>query len=155
MDVLHSEKNSPVIISQYFVLSFPTKKLITEKYWKHPAFVEALQLERCCERMEIEMSQMLLPLANLATEIMNEWKGRLRAVTVIDDGGQEEDEEEYKDLEDDDEDSDGVHDTVRVLLGWRDVPFMRELLRVSCSVSWFVSPLYFVIYLPKIGLPLN
>jgi len=111
------------------------EKLITEKYWKHPAFVEALQLERCCERMEIEMSQMLLPLANLATEIMNEWKGRLRAVTVIDDGGQEEDEEEYKDHhEDDDEDSNEGHDTVRVLLGWRDVPFMRELLRRLKSI---------------------
>ena len=47
---------------------------MTEK-WKNPAFVEALQLERCCERMELEMSQMLLPLSNLAAEIMDVWKG--------------------------------------------------------------------------------
>lgn len=101
------------------------KKLITDKYWKHPSFVEALQLERCCERMEIEMSHMLLPLSNLAHEIMTEWKGRLRAVAVINDYGDGEENE--------DEEGGGMvsNGRVRVLLGWREVPFMRELLRVS------------------------
>ena len=50
------------------------------------------------------MSQMLLPLANLASEIMNEWKWRLRAVAVIDYPGggleEKEDEEENKDHHD-------------------------------------------------------
>jgi hypothetical protein len=99
------------------------KKLITEKYWKHPAFVEALQLERCCERLEVEMSQMLLPLANLASEIMCEWKGRVRAVAVINDIDQD---------SDDDDSSESSDDPITVVLDWDDVPFMRELLRVSC-----------------------
>jgi len=103
------------------------EKLITEKYWKHPAFVEALQLERCCERMEIDMSQMLLPLANLAAEIMDEWKGRLRAVAVV--NSTEQDEEENNG-----DHSQKVLDTVSVTLGWQDVPYMRELLRRLKSI---------------------
>ncbi|KAL3776708.1 hypothetical protein ACHAW5_005577 [Stephanodiscus triporus] len=70
------------------------EKLITEKYWKHPAFVEALQLERCCERLEAEMSQMLMPLANLASEIMCEWKERVRAVAVVNDIDQDSDNDD-------------------------------------------------------------
>mmetsp|Transcript_7777 Transcript_7777/g.16857 ORF Transcript_7777/g.16857 Transcript_7777/m.16857 type:complete len:494 (+) Transcript_7777:979-2460(+) len=104
------------------------EKLITEKYWKHPAFVEALQLERCSERMEIEMAHMLLPLSNLANEIMTEWKGRLRAVAVINDYPAD-DEEENKE-----EDSKDINDPIRVLLGWREVPFMREFLRRLKSI---------------------
>ncbi|KAL7531082.1 hypothetical protein ACHAXR_006037, partial [Thalassiosira sp. AJA248-18] len=106
-------------------------KIITEKYWKHPAFVEALQLERCCERMEIEMSQMLLPLSNLATEIMNEWKGRLRAVAMVQYPGHDEEENT-----DDNESghTDNAPRYVQVLLGWEHVPFMRELLRRLKSI---------------------
>lgn len=100
------------------------EKLITDKYWKHPAFIEALQLERYCERMEMEMSQMLLPLANLAAEIMSTWKGRIRAVAVLD--TLEPDEEESKEED---------YSPLTVALEWQDVPFMRELLRVSLSVG--------------------
>lgn len=103
------------------------EKLITEKYWKHPAFVEALQLERCCERMEMEMSQMLLPLANLAAEIMDQWKGRLRAVAVV--NYSEEDEEENNG-----DSSKKAVNSLKVTLGWQDVPFMRELLRRLKSI---------------------
>ena len=88
------------------------EKLITEKYWKHPILVEALQLERCCEKLEMDMSQMLLPLANLAREIMDEWKGRLRALASVreDDFGR------------------------KILcphIKWQELPYWRELLRVS------------------------
>jgi hypothetical protein len=84
--------------------------------------VEALQLERCCEQLEVEMSKILLPLANLASEIMCEWKGRVRAVTVVNDTNQE----SY-----DDDSSRSADDQVRVVLSWQGVPYMRELLRVS------------------------
>jgi hypothetical protein len=68
------------------------------------------------------MSQMLLPLANLASEIMCEWKGRVRAVSVVND----------TDQDSHDDDSSGSNDDhVAVVLGWQDVPYMRELLRVS------------------------
>ena len=87
------------------------EKLITEKYWKHPIFVEALQLERCCEKLEIDMSQMLLPLANLAREIMDEWKGRLRALAVVRDG-------------------DSGKKLLQPYLHWNQLPGWRELLRV-------------------------
>ena len=69
------------------------------------------------------MSQMLLPLANLASEIMCEWKGRVRAVAVINDIDQD---------SDDDDSSESSDDPITVVLDWDDVPFMRELLRVSC-----------------------
>ncbi|KAL7472892.1 hypothetical protein ACHAXS_013281 [Conticribra weissflogii] len=101
------------------------EKLINENYWKHPVIVEALQLERCCEGAEAEMAQMLLPLANIAREIMNQRKGRIRAVAVvkreIDSEGGEENDEDEEDM------------TVVEILKWRDVPHMRELLRVSFS----------------------
>ncbi len=84
--------------------------------------MEALQLERCCEQLEVEMSKILLPLANLASEIMCEWKGRVRAVTVVNDTNQE----SY-----DDDSSRSADDQVRVVLSWQGVPYMRELLRVS------------------------
>lgn len=103
----------------------PSKKLITERYWKHPAFVEALQLERCCEQLEMEMAQILLPFANLASEIMNNMKGRLRAVTVVNNNataGQDDEESSSS--------AGTYNDPVRALLRWQDVPFMRELLRV-------------------------
>ncbi len=87
------------------------EKLITEKYWKHPIFVEALQLERCCEKLEMDMSQMLLPLANLAREIMDEWKGRIRALAVV-----REDESGRKFLQ--------------PYINWHQLPLWRELLRV-------------------------
>lgn len=94
------------------------EKLITEKYWKHPIFVEALQLERCCEKLEMDMSQMLLPLANLAREIMVEWKGRLRALAVVRDG-------------------DSGKKLLQPCLHWHQLPGWRELLRVRgiCSSS--------------------
>ena len=87
------------------------EKLITEKYWKHPIFVEALQLERCCEKLEMDMSQMLLPLSNLAREIMDEWKGRLRAVAVVRDG-------------------DSGKKLTQAYIHWHQVPGWRELLMV-------------------------
>jgi len=87
------------------------ENLITEKYWKHPIFVEALQLERCCEKLEMDMSQMLLPLANLAREIIDEWKGRLRALAVV-----REDESGRKFLQ--------------PYINWYQLPGWRELLRV-------------------------
>jgi len=74
------------------------------------------------------MSQMLLPLSNLAVEIMTEWKGRIRAVAVANPPGH--DEEENND-DDDSSDDDEILEPMRVLLGWQDVPYMRELLRVS------------------------
>ena len=93
---------------------------MTEK-WKNPAFVEALQLERCCERMELEMSQMLLPLSNLAAEIMDVWKGRIRAVAMVEGIA---------------DDEDFPADTLEPLISnfsWAEVPYMRELLRVSIN----------------------
>lgn len=77
------------------------------------------------------MSQMLLPLANLATEIMNEWKGRLRAVTVINRSGRDEEDGESSD---DEEENVQIGDSVDILLGWADVPYMRELLRRLKSI---------------------
>lgn len=74
------------------------------------------------------MSQMLLPLANLAAEIMNEWKGRLKAVAVVDYVAQDDEEEMSSDPSDD------GHDFYTVALGWKDVPYMRELLRVRCGL---------------------
>ena len=68
------------------------------------------------------MSQMLAPLSNLAAEIMNGWKGRIRAVCVaspyqVSEGGERHPKQPpYQ---------------VRIALDWVDVPFMRELLRVS------------------------
>eukprot|EP00986_Skeletonema_menzelii_P005148 scaffold1812_cov153-Skeletonema_menzelii.AAC.14 len=85
------------------------EKLITEKYWKHPIFVEALQLERCCEKLEMDMSQMLLPLSNLAREMMDEWKGRLRAVAVVRDG-------------------DSGKKLLQPYIHWHQLPGWRELL---------------------------
>lgn len=73
------------------------------------------------------MSQMLLPLANLATEIMNEWKGRLRAVAVINRSGRD---EEGGESSDDEDENFQIGDSVDILLGWKEVPYMRELLRV-------------------------
>ena len=85
-----------------------------EAYWKNPDMKEVLQIERCCERLENDMSQMLLPLANIAKEICHSsWKCRIRAVTV-----DEVDEESGKVKLD-------------TILPWQDVPYMRELLRVS------------------------
>jgi hypothetical protein len=84
---------------------------------------------------------MLLPLANLATEIMIGWKGRLRAVTVVDfpgNGGHGADEEENKKSHGEEE-AGSDFATVRILLGWRDVPYMRELLRVSEFNEWLAS----------------
>ena len=111
------------------------EKQISENYWKHPAFVEALQLERCCERLEAEMSQMLMPFANVAREIMDQRKGRLRAVAVFVnqrdlEKSDDDDEGKIEDEEDSDEEEDVV---VSEVLGWRDVPYMKELLRVSCQ----------------------
>jgi len=88
-----------------------------EAYWKNPDMKEVLQIERCCERLENDMSQMLLPLANIAKEICHSsWKGRIRAVTV-----DEIDEESGK----------ARLDTI---LPWQDVPYMRELLRRLDSI---------------------
>ena len=103
------------------------EKLITEKYWKHPPFVKALQLERYCERLEVDMSHMLLPLANLAAHIMCEWKGRVRSVAIMKDSKQQ--------VGSDSNLSASVDENlVKVVLGWRDVPFMRELLRRLKSI---------------------
>jgi hypothetical protein len=92
------------------------EKLITEKYWKHPIFVEALQLERCCEKLEMDMSQMLLPLANVAREIMEEWKGRLRALASVREEGKL---------------------TLTPHIKWQDLPYWREFLRVSNSDRYY------------------
>ena len=69
------------------------------------------------------MSQMLLPLSNLAAEIMNVWKGRIRAVAMVE--GTVDDE-------------DFPADTLEPLtsnFSWAEVPYMRELLRVSILSS--------------------
>lgn len=102
-------------------------EIITEKYWRHPAFVEALKLEQYCEQLEGDMSRMLLPLANLASEIMCEWKGRVRAVAIINETEQESDDNSASS-------SASVDDLMTVVLGWQDVPFMRELLRRLKSI---------------------
>ena len=94
------------------------EKLITEKYWKHPIFVEALQLERCCEKLEMDMSQMLLPLANLSREIMDEWKGRVRAVAIVTN------------------DANGKK-SLLPCIHWHQLPAWRELLRVSGLLTSF------------------
>jgi len=68
------------------------------------------------------MSQMLLPLSNLAAEIMNVWKGRIRAVAMVE--GMVDDEN-------------FPADTLEPLtsnFSWAEVPYMRELLRVG--VIW-------------------
>jgi hypothetical protein len=98
------------------------EKLIADQ-WKHPSFLEALQLERLCERLEMEMSQILLPLSHLAAEIMDEMKGRIRAVAVLAADSEE------SDAESDEESS--VELNIEEVLGWKDVPHMRELLKVS------------------------
>jgi hypothetical protein len=76
--------------------------------------------------MEIEMSQMLLPLSNLAYEITVEWKARVRAVTVLHSTTDEEknDESHKKSLE----------KNLSVILAWQNVPYMRELLRRLKSI---------------------
>ena len=123
------------------------EKLIIEKYWKHPVIVEALQLERCCERLETEMSQMLLPLANVAREIMDQRKGRLKAVAVVrrekdvEKEGRHNDEKDDDSNDDDREDEEDEEITIVEVLGWRDVPYMRELLRVSFVIVNAVSVL--------------
>lgn len=102
------------------------EKLITGKH-KHPPFVKALQLERYCERLEVDMSHMLLPLANLASHIMCEWKGRVRSVAVM----------KYTEqrVGDNIDSSASVDENLAmVVLGWQDVPFMRELLRRLKSI---------------------
>lgn len=100
------------------------EKLIADQ-WKHPSFLEALQLERLCERLEMEMSQILLPLSHVAAEIMDHSKGRIRAVAVLGDDLEE------SDTEDNSEDEESVELNIEVVLGWKDVPHMRELLKVS------------------------
>jgi hypothetical protein len=102
------------------------EKHIAEQ-WKHPSFLEALQLERLCERLEMEMSQILLPLSHLAAEIMDQLKGRIRAVAVLTADSEESDEES------DSEES--VELNIEEVLGWKDVPHMRELLKVSSFIS--------------------
>lgn len=69
------------------------------------------------------MSQMLLPLSNLAAEIMDEWKGRLRAVDVY---YVQDDAEEAEDGE--------VEAELELALTWQDVPYMKELLRRLKSI---------------------
>lgn len=68
------------------------------------------------------MSQMLLPLANLASEIMTNMKGRLRAVVVVNSAASGQD--------------DGENSLFAGTIGlrWHDVPYMRELLRVRSFV---------------------
>ena len=73
------------------------------------------------------MSQMLLPLSNLAAEIMHEWKGRLRAVAIVDSNYLDDEEEVEAARGDEGQEK----DPVTLCLGWEEVPYMRELLRVS------------------------
>lgn len=96
------------------------EKLIAEQ-WKHPSFLEALQLERLCERLEMEMSQILLPLSHLAAEIMDHLRGRIRAVAVLTNNSEDSDGS----------DEESVELNIEEILGWKDVPHMRELLKVS------------------------
>ncbi|KAL7489530.1 hypothetical protein ACHAW6_015157 [Cyclotella cf. meneghiniana] len=104
------------------------EKLISE-YWKHPSFLEALQLERLCERLEVEMSHILLPLSHLATEIMDQWKGRLRAVAVLTS------ELEVSDIEGKSHGEDESVDLIiEEILGWNEVPHLRELLKCLKSI---------------------
>jgi hypothetical protein len=103
------------------------EKLISE-YWKHPSFLEVLQLERLCERLEMEMSQILLPLSHLATEIMDQWKGRLRAVAVLTSELEDSDMEDNSNGEDE-----SVDLIIEEILSWSEVPHMRELLKVIFS----------------------
>ena len=98
------------------------EKLIADQ-WKHPSFLEALQLERLCERLEMEMSQILLPLSHVAAEIMDQSKGRIRAVAVVVNHSEE------SDVEDDSDEESGEWNMEEVL-GWKDVPRMKELLKV-------------------------
>lgn len=79
------------------------------------------------------MLQTLLPFANLSYEIMNNLKGRLKAVAILTSTGQ--DDEGKNDF--------GTPvDHVRVLLRWQDVPFMRELLRVrNCVYRLLLAPI--------------
>ena len=86
------------------------------------------------------MSQMLLPLANLASEIMNQWKGRVTYVTVVD--SSDHDEEEHKGDDEGSDDDSSQDEEVNVLLDWKDVPFMRELLRVSLFSLCCSSPFH-------------
>ena len=102
------------------------EQLIAEK-WKHPSFLEALQLERLCERLEMEMSQILLPLTHVATEIMDQCKGRIRAVAAFINDLEE------SDMEDND-DEESVELKIEEILGWRDIPHMRECLKCLKSI---------------------
>ena len=65
------------------------------------------------------MSQMLLPLSNLAAEIMDVWKGRIRAVAMV------------EGVVDDDNFPADTLEPLTSNFSWPEVPYMRELLRVS------------------------
>lgn len=84
------------------------------------------------------MSQTLLPFANLASEILNNMKGRLRAVAVLNTAAAGQDEE------------DGAPDGTFVdpVLPWHDVPYMRELLRVRTCVCG--SIVHYAYAIPKL-----
>ena len=99
------------------------EKLIADQ-WKHPSFLEALQLERLCERLEMEMSQILLPLSDIAAEIMDQSRGRIRAVALVVNDSEE------SDVEDDSDEESGEW-SMEEVLGWRNVPRMKELLKVK------------------------
>jgi hypothetical protein len=56
---------------------------------------------------------------------MDHSKGRIRAVAVLGDDLEE------SDTEDNSEDEESVELNIEEVLGWKDVPHMRELLKVS------------------------
>jgi len=97
------------------------EKLIADK-WKDPSFLEALQLERLCERLEMEMACILLPLSHVAAEIMDSMRGRIRAVAILTNDLEENDT-------DDTSDDESAELNIEEILGWKDVPHMRELLK--------------------------
>lgn len=107
------------------------EKLIADK-WKDPSFLEALQLERLCERLEMEMSCILLPLSHVAVEVMDNIRGRIRAVAVLTNDSEESDT-------DDTSDDESAELIIEEILGWKDVPHMRELLKASYFVCSVVS----------------